>query len=266
MGSLIAVNLPDGRLIEYVTDGQGRRIAKSINGIFVRQWLYGEVPGPIAELDGAGNLLAQFIYGSKYHVPDLVIRNGTTYKVVSDQLGSPLLAINTGNSSDVPFQATYSAYGKRTITSGADDWMPFGFAGGPYDADTGLSRFGYRDYNPDIGRWLDKDPLRFQTGVNFYVYAANDPVNFIDISGLAPASPSGGQIASCILCRAVALTIGAACKTLKNPICLVGTVPCSYACSYVCQGIDTDFLTGSGPVNGPNPGPQTGSEGTSGKG
>jgi len=31
MGSLIAVSLPDGRLIEYVTDGQGRRIAKKVN-------------------------------------------------------------------------------------------------------------------------------------------------------------------------------------------------------------------------------------------
>ncbi len=40
MGSLIAVQLPDGRLIEYVTDGKGRRIGKMVNGVFVRQWIW----------------------------------------------------------------------------------------------------------------------------------------------------------------------------------------------------------------------------------
>ena len=107
MGSLIAVSLPDGRLIEYVTDGKGRRIGKMVNGVLVKQWLYRDQLKPVAELDGAGNMVAEFIYGTKVKVPDLVIRGGVTYRIVSDQLGSPVLAINTANSSDVPFQATY---------------------------------------------------------------------------------------------------------------------------------------------------------------
>src|SRR5512142_3589485 len=40
VGSLIAVSLPDGRLVEYVTDGEGRRIGKIVNGVLVKQWLY----------------------------------------------------------------------------------------------------------------------------------------------------------------------------------------------------------------------------------
>jgi len=32
-------------------------------------------------------------------------------------------------------------------------FQPFGFAGGIYDRDTGLARFGARDYNTEIGRW-----------------------------------------------------------------------------------------------------------------
>jgi hypothetical protein len=45
-------------------------------------------------------------------------------------------------------------------------------------------RFGARDYDPTIGRWLTKDPLGFAAGINFYAFCGNDPVNKIDPSGL----------------------------------------------------------------------------------
>ncbi len=144
---------------------------------------------PVAELDGSGNLVAQFIYGTKANVPDLVIRGGATYRIVSDQLGSPVLAINTANSSDIPFQATYAAFGDRTLVAGTDDWMPFGFAGGHYDPDTKLTRFGARDYDAKIGRWVSKDPSRFRGRLaNFYVYVGNDPINKTDNLGLDAVS------------------------------------------------------------------------------
>ena len=60
----------------------------------------------------------------------------------------------------------------------------FAFAGGLYDADTGLNRFGARDYDPVVGRWTAKDPIRFAGGdVNLYGYVLNDPVNLVDPSG-----------------------------------------------------------------------------------
>jgi RHS repeat-associated protein len=63
--------------------------------------------------------------------------------------------------------------------------MPFGFAGGLHDRDTGLARFGYRDYDPETGRWTAKDPILFAGGdVDLYGYCLNDPVNFIDPEGL----------------------------------------------------------------------------------
>ena len=63
-------------------------------------------------------------------------------------------------------------------------FQTFGFAGGLYDGETGLVRFGARDYDPSIGRWLNKDPIRFEGGLNFYSYVGNDPVNFVDPYGL----------------------------------------------------------------------------------
>ena len=173
----------DGRLIEYVTDGKGRGIGKMVNGVLTKQWIYRDQLKPVAELDGAGNLVAEFIYGTKANTPDLVIRGGITYRVVSDQLGSPVLAINTANSTDIPFQATYAAFGERTLVAGTDDWMPFGFAGGIFDTDTKLTRFGTRDYSPVTGRWVSKEPVRFGGGTNFFVYGHSDPVNWIDPDG-----------------------------------------------------------------------------------
>ena len=64
-------------------------------------------------------------------------------------------------------------------------FQPFGFAGGLYDRDTGLVRFGARDYDPDTGRWTAKDPILFAGGdANLYGYVQNDPVNWVDPFGL----------------------------------------------------------------------------------
>ena len=54
---------------------------------------------PIAEQDAAGNLTAQFIYGSKANIPDYMIKGGTSYRIISDHLGSPRLVINTTDNS-----------------------------------------------------------------------------------------------------------------------------------------------------------------------
>jgi RHS repeat-associated protein len=58
--------------------------------------------------------------------------------------------------------------------------IPFGFAGGLYDPDTGLVRFGARDYDASVGRWTSKDPIGFRGGRNLYGYASTDPVNSMD--------------------------------------------------------------------------------------
>jgi RHS repeat-associated protein len=69
-------------------------------------------------------------------------------------------------------------------------FQPFGFAGGLYDADTGLVRFGARDYDAFTGRWTARDPSLFRGGFNLYAYVHNDPINFIDPDGRQEESVS----------------------------------------------------------------------------
>ena len=70
-------------------------------------------------------------------------------------------------------------------------FQPFGFAGGLYDRDTGLVRFGARDYEPATGRWTNKDPVRFRGGsTNLYEYVGDDTVNWVDPRGLLQGNPN----------------------------------------------------------------------------
>ncbi|MEO8379129.1 MAG: RHS repeat-associated core domain-containing protein, partial [Acidobacteriota bacterium] len=80
----------------------------------------------------------------------------------------------------------YDEFG-NVLSDSNPGFQPFGFAGGLYDPDTGLVRFGARDYDPRVGRWTAKDPKAFNGGdTNLYCYVHNNPINFIDPSGTTP--------------------------------------------------------------------------------
>jgi len=200
-GNLLSVATTGGTTISYVIDGMNRRVAKKRNDgtstTVVAQWLYRDGLKPVAELDGSGNLVSTFVYASNQNTPDLMVRGGKTYRILTDHVGSPLLVVNVANASDVPFRATYTAFGEATIT-GTADFLPFGFAGGLFDIETGLVRFGARDYDPVVGRWTAKDPIRFDGGqANLYVYVGDDPVNKVDIFGRS-------SLGSCLFDQAAA--------------------------------------------------------------
>ena len=187
LGNLRQVVLSDGTVIDYVVDGRNRRIKKIVNGVLRQQWLYQDQLEPAAELDGAGNLVAEFVYGSKQRVPDYMKKGGQTYRFVIDNLGSVRVVVNvmTGLATE---RLDYDEFGsvQQDTDSG---FQPFAFAGGLIDPDTGLVRFGLRDYDAESARWTAKDPIGFDAGdTNLYEYVGNDPCNGFDRTGRSAAS------------------------------------------------------------------------------
>ena len=61
--------------------------------------------------------------------------------------------------------------------------METGYTGKPYDAVTGLSDYGFRDYSPTHARFITEDPIR--DGENWFSYVGNNPVNWVDPWGLS---------------------------------------------------------------------------------
>ena len=53
-----------------------------------------------------------------------------------------------------------------------------------FDFDTNLYYYKYRHYRADIGRWLGRDPIEEDGGINLYAFVGNEPVGRWDILGL----------------------------------------------------------------------------------
>jgi YD repeat-containing protein len=94
LGNLLQVTLPDAAKIDYIIDGQNRRISKKVGDTLVQGFLYGDQLNLVAELDASNNIVSKFVYGIKVNVPDYMIKGGVTYQIISDHLGSPRLVVN----------------------------------------------------------------------------------------------------------------------------------------------------------------------------
>ncbi len=186
-GNLLKVILPNNDEIRYTSDALNRRIAKMKNGNYEYKLLYSGQLSPIARLNDEDRVVEEYVYGSRVNVPEYMIKDGRKYRFITDHRGSVRMVVDT-HTGTVMQRTDYDEFGMIIDEDIAENWTPvlFGYAGGLQDRDTGLIRFGARDYDPMVGRWTSKEPLGFNGASNFYVYAENDPVNYVDVTGLKP--------------------------------------------------------------------------------
>ncbi|MBI2139066.1 RHS repeat-associated core domain-containing protein, partial [Candidatus Woesearchaeota archaeon] len=112
-------------------------------------------------------------------------RASQTYYYFHDGLGSVTdLAKSTG---ELVESYSYDVYGAPSSSSTVGN--PYLFTGREYDQETGLYYYRARYYAPSIGRFLQRDPLKYLPDINFYRYVYNNPTNWIDPLGLEAKNP-----------------------------------------------------------------------------
>jgi YD repeat-containing protein len=93
-GNLLGVTLGDGRQIDYVVDGLGRRVGKKVDGDLKQGFLYGDGQGPVARLGADGHVVSRFVYGTQTTTPEYMVQGGVTYRIVTDERGSVRMVVN----------------------------------------------------------------------------------------------------------------------------------------------------------------------------
>jgi len=175
---------------ELSYDGMSRRtkITEFTNGTITSKKLYFWLGGSIAcERDGlqTGFPLTKRYFGQGE------VRGTTKLYYTFDHLGSIRELVDAAGAVQAEYH--YSTYGERTKTSGNldSDW---GYAGLWHHQASGLDLATYRAYDAANKRWISRDPLGEEAGLNLYGYCGNSPINCVDPSGLLLRDASGKLI------------------------------------------------------------------------
>jgi RHS repeat-associated protein len=173
----------DIALVENGYDDEAHRLYKKNEGRLVSQYIYGLDGGVIAEYDGNNDLKMWSLGGFGYKTGEDT--DVDSYYYIKDHIGNIRVTINEGGN-----------------IMGKDDYYPFGlrmaglsynngnendrlkFSGKELDEEQGLKKyhFGWRDYDPELGRWNVADPARQYASP--YVAMANNPICYYDPNGL----------------------------------------------------------------------------------
>jgi RHS repeat-associated protein len=177
--------------ISYQYDGEGNRISETTDGQESRYLVDTNLVLPVTleEYSPGGNPLVGYVYGTR--LISEARAEATSFYLV-DSLGGTRALTSAGGL--VTERYTYSAFGQLISQQGTTP-NTFLFAGQEFDPGLGQYYMRARYYDPAIGRFDSPDPapgsLYRPVAFQDYVYAAANPVNFVDPTGLVVAGESG---------------------------------------------------------------------------
>lgn len=153
------------RTTEYLYDGQDVA-AEYVNGVLDKRYVHG--------------------LGTDEHLA--LVTGGQSYYYHADGLGS--ITRITDSAKKVVQSYAYDSFGQITSALGNLD-QPYTFTGRELNREMRLYYYRARYYDPAVGRFIGKDPIREAGGINFYGYAGGNPVNFI-VSAVKPLTSVRG--------------------------------------------------------------------------
>jgi RHS repeat-associated protein len=120
----------------------------------------GGIGGLVARVEGS--LIYEYLYDA----------NGNVGQVVDSERGS------------VVAHYEYDPYGNEVVAAGVfAQENVFRFSTKYFDEESGLGYWGYRYYSPELGRWMNRDPIEESGGQNIYAYVSGNPNSFVDRYG-----------------------------------------------------------------------------------
>jgi RHS repeat-associated core domain len=201
-----------GNTYGFGYNGRNRLTVAQLNGTTVGTYTYnalGQRIGKVATFpqavtaryayDEAGNLLGEYGTTNRDYIwldgmPVAVIDNtingsvttSTVDYVTADQLGTPRVV--TDGTGTVIWSWAYQGnpFGEQQPASATGYVLNLRYPGQYYDAETGLMYNGPRYYESARGGFDQPDPSGFMGGIGLYVYGLNNPLTYIDPSGLSP--------------------------------------------------------------------------------
>ncbi len=169
--------------VNYTYDGDGKRVAKSNGKLY---WYGMSGLDALLETDSAGNTPTEYVFfgGKRIARRD---PSGAVFHYFSNHLGST--SVITNASGTIVEESDYYPFGGERVVVNNDP-NPYKFTGKERDSESGLDNFGARYMTSSLGRFMSPDPLlnsgrpwNSQTW-NRYTYTRNNPLNFIDPTGL----------------------------------------------------------------------------------
>jgi RHS repeat-associated protein len=148
------------QVTQFAWDGSNIAAEFDASNALLRRYVYGPGNGPIVWYDGTGTTDRRFLSADE---------RGSIVSV-TDSAGT-LLGINK-----------YDEFGQPQATNIGR----FGYTGQAYLSDIGVWYYRARMYDPELGRFMQSDPIGFRGGPNLYAYVLNDPINLVDPIGLNP--------------------------------------------------------------------------------
>ncbi|MDE1465873.1 RHS repeat domain-containing protein, partial [Spartinivicinus poritis] len=173
-------------------DAFGKRIRRASTSLYQDFYIYSNGGNLLSELSYKSRDLKQtseYIWLGSMPVAHIAGKDGkyAISYIHTDHLNTPRYATN--DQEKVVWQWESDAFGvgdaeEDVDGNGIKTAISLRFPGQVYDKTTGTFYNHHRDYVPNLGRYVQTDPIGLEGGANTYSYANNNPVMFIDPLGL----------------------------------------------------------------------------------